>query len=192
MADYYREHFDDYVSDTLNADMTELYGYFVSHLGGSAKKILDLGCGSGRDALFFQSSGYDVTAVDPLEEFCEHAKSLGIKDVRRVRAEELDFEDEFDGIWACASLLHVEPKDLNAVFVKCARALKNGGVTYCSFKYGEFAGEKNGRFFHDLTEESFPPFIEGTGLAVEDVKITSDVRAGRRSERWLNVILKKI
>ena len=87
--------------------------------------------------------------------------------------------------------MHVPPKDLRDVFVRCRSALKTEGVMYCSFKYGSFAGERNGRLFHDLTEKTLIPFVDGTGLCVADTYVSQDVRPGRQGERWLNVILKK-
>ena len=69
--------------------------------------------------------------------------------------EELDVVEKYDGIWACASILHVEKKKLPDILKRMATATKNGGVIYTSFKYGDFEGEKNGRYFTYLTEESF-------------------------------------
>lgn len=71
-------------------------------------------------------------------------------------------------------------------------ALKSTGVIYTSFKYGEFEGERNGRYFTDFMEDTFREFMKGIPeLTIEEYWITDDVRPGRGDERWLNLILRK-
>lgn len=78
------------------------------------------------------------------------------------------------------------------VLEKMAIALKHRGIIYTSFKYGNFAGERNGRYFTDMTEDSFAALMQNiTLLGIEEQWITSDVRPGRGEEKWLNVILRK-
>ena len=89
--------------------------------------------------------------------------------------EELNDQNIYDGIWACASILHLSKSDLFLVFHKMNKALKENGIIYTSFKYGEFEGERNGRYFTDFTEDS----------------LTGDVREGRGDERWLNILICK-
>ena len=187
--DYYKENAKSFILDTMNADMSEQYKNFLKFMPKKGK-ILDLGCGSGRDSLYFQNLGYDCIAVDPIDEFLEHAKSIGVKKVLKGTAEELDFNNEFDGIWACASLLHVPSSELNDVFMRCYKALRKNGIMYCSFKYGSFEGLRRERFFLDLNEESFKEYIKNTGFEIKEFLITKDVRPDRE-ESWLNVILEK-
>ena len=187
--DYYKENAKSFILDTMNADMSEQYQNFLKFMPKKGK-ILDLGCGSGRDSLYFQNLGYDCIAVDPIDEFLEHAKAIGVKKVLKGTAEELDFNKEFDGIWASASLLHVKSKDLNDVLKKCARALKKNGVFYCSFKYGTFEGERTERYYVDQTESSILSYIKDTGLEFALVNMSDDVRENR-TDRWLNAILVK-
>ena len=72
-------------------------------------------------------------------------------------------------------------------------ALKDNGVLYTSFKYGTFEGERNGRYFTDMTEESLSALLnKATGFFIEEQWITSDARPGREEEKWLNVILRNI
>ena len=186
---YYEEHAKEFMEDTFACDMSVQYHFFEKHLK-NAKVIMDLGFGSGRDSLYFLSKGYEVYAVDPTKSFCENAKKLGIKNVFQLYAQEIDFQELFDGIWACASLLHVPSKELNEVFKKCSIALKSGGVMYVSFKYGAFEGERNGRGFLDLNEKTLSSFLKDTGLRIEEVLITEDVRPNKTT-KWLNAILKK-
>jgi len=106
--------------------------------------------------------------------------------------EELSEVERYDGIWACSSILHLPIVELVKVMRKMAVALKENGIIYTSFKYGIFAGERNGRFFTDMTEETVADFLsEIDGLQVEEQWTTQDVRPERREEKWLNLILRK-
>lgn len=115
----------------------------------------------------------------------------GIK-VKKMLFKELEEIEKYDGIWACSSILHLAKNELKAVFEKMIKALKRDGIIYTSFKYGDFEGERNGRYFTDFTEEKFEKFVQN----IENVKlreewITNDVRPGRGDEKWLNLILQK-
>ena len=105
--------------------------------------------------------------------------------------QDMAFEAEFDGIWACASLLHVPSVELPAIIGKLKKALKAGGILFTSFKYGDFEGERNGRYFYDLTEEKAEQVFKDVGLKVEKMWITEDVRPERVDEKWLNVLCVK-
>ena len=106
--------------------------------------------------------------------------------------QELEGKEKYDGIWACSSILHLSKPELEDVLERMTAALKRNGVIYASFKYGAFEGERNGRYFTDLTEEIFAEFIKGmAGLRIEKMWITDDVRPGRGEEKWLNIILRK-
>ena len=189
MTKYYEENTQKFIDETFGNDVSFLYAMFEKHLKENVK-ILDIGFGSGRDSLYFQNRGYDVYSLDPVKAFCTHAKELGLKHIYHMSVQQMNFQNEFDGIWACASLLHIPSCELNNVFNKCHDALKDNGVMYCSFKYGEFEGERNGRFFMDLTEERLSEYITETKFKILEVVVTKDVRIDR-NERWLNVVLKK-
>lgn len=188
-SDYYNNNADDFIAGTINCDMTFQYGFFKKHLV-NAKTILDLGFGSGRDSIYF-SKWYEVYSIDPTKKFCDYAvNELKLKHVYCGTVEEMDFENLFDGIWACASLLHVKSENLNLAFKNCSRSLRKDGVMYASFKYGNFEGFRKGRFFLDLNEQSIQKYLQDTGLIIIDKCITDDVRPDR-TEKWLNIILKK-
>lgn len=186
---YYSEHSKEYIKNTKDANMTDLYAFFENHLSNESKKIMDLGFGSGRDSLYFSSKGFDVLSIDPTPEFCDYGKSIGLN-VECNKAEKIDYFNEFDGIWACASLLHVDSNNLNDVFKRCYKALTKTGVMYCSFKYGSFEGIRNDRHFVDVNEGKIKELINGTGFIISDTMITFDVRPGI-DDKWLNVILIK-
>lgn len=186
---YYEDNANIFINDTFSCDMTIQYNFFEKELN-NAKVIMDLGFGSGRDSLYFMSKGYEVYAIDPTLAFCDNAKKLGIKNVYNLYAQDIEFENMFDGIWACASLLHIPSSELNLVFKKCSKALKNNGIMYVSFKYGSFEGDRNGRFFLDLDEEVLKKYLVDTNLTIIDTLITEDVRPDKTT-KWLNVILRK-
>ena len=189
--EYYEKNADAYVKDTVSVDFTDVQNRFMQALKG--RKILDFGCGSGRDTLYFLNEGYDVDAMDGCREFCISASQLTGIPVRHMLFQELNEIDYYDGIWACSSILHVSKKDLKDVFTRMIRALHQDGIIYTSFKYGEYEGERNGRYFTDFTIESFKEFIaDYDDVIIEDYWFSGDVRPGREEEKWLNLILRKI
>lgn len=189
--DYYNSNAEVYASDTINVDFSVAQNRFVSHIP-SEGLILDFGCGSGRDTKFFKEKGFDVVAIDGSEELCKIAEAhTGIK-VKCMLFQELDEVNKYDGVWACASILHLTREELKTVFQKMINSLKNDGIIYTSFKYSNYEGERNGRYFIDFTEDSFDDFIKGfSDIEKIDEWITSDVRPDRKNERWLNLILRK-
>ena len=186
---YYSEHSQEYIENTKDANMKNLYSFFERYIPSNAQKIMDLGFGSGRDSLYFKSKGYEVLSLDPTLEFCEYGKSIGLN-VECKKAEEIDYINVFDGIWACASLLHVDSNNLKDVFKRCFRSLTKDGVMYCSFKYGTFEGIRNERHFVDVNEETIKEYTEKTRFKIVETLITYDVRPNRE-DKWLNVILTK-
>ena len=132
--EYYNQTAESFTADTVNADVSGLHSFFLSHLPPNAY-IMDLGCGSGRDSKYFLEKGYRVLAIDGAEEFCKIAANLIGQEVLCQTFENIDYTEEFDGIWACSSILHVPSDRLPAVIKKISRALKKGGYFYASFKY---------------------------------------------------------
>ena len=188
---YYNENAGEFVFNTVGANMEYHQKRFCERLPKGAL-ILDFGCGSGRDTKHFMIQGYQVDAMDGSEELCRMASDFTGIEVKHGYFHELDEEDKYDGIWACSSILHLPIDELKEVFSKMAKALRDQGVVYASFKYGEFEGERNGRYFTDLNEERLHRLIEDTGVfIVEETWITSDVKLGRDEEKWMNMILKK-
>lgn len=188
--EYYNTNADEFYESTVGADMSAQYAMFEKRLYAGAR-ILDCGCGSGRDSKYFIDRGYEVVAIDGSEELCKKASELTGLDVKNVLFQDINYVDEFDGIWACASILHVPIEELLDVLKGLTRALKDCGVLYVSFKLGDFHGERNGRYFTDLTEESFEQLISDLSeLVIQEKAISTDVRPGR-DESWLNAVLVK-
>lgn len=188
---YYNKNAQSFASGTISVKFTEVQDKFLEKLNPDAY-ILDFGCGAGRDTKYFLSRGYQIDAIDGSEQLCRIAsKYTGIK-VRQMLFQELDEKEKYDGIWACASILHLPKKQLREVLENMYAALKSEGWIYTSFKYGKFEGERNGRYFTDFTTDTFKEFIHDMhGLKIEEHWITGDVRPGRGEEKWLNLLLQK-
>ena len=187
---YYDKNAEKFYTDTINADMSKCRDRFLKWIK-QGKKILDAGCGSGRDVLAFLEAGYQVEAFDASLEMCRIASEITGIHVSCLRFEDLTGQEQYDGIWACASLLHVKQEDLPDVLIRLYRLLKKDGFLYTSFKYGEGERLKEDRYFHDLTEDTCRELMETAGLTIIEVFITHDVRNGRERDRWLNVIAQK-
>ena len=190
--DYYNKNSEEYFNSTLNVDMTNTYKPFLK-LVPKDGKILDLGCGSGRDSMNFMKLGYEVTAVDGAKKLAKRASVLLGKEVIASTFEELELKEKFHGIWACASLLHIKREDLKTVLNNLYNNLEDNGVFYMSFKYGEkeYVDDKN-RYFNCFTDESIISFInENTKYNILGLYITED-KLGRVNEvKWLNLICNK-
>ena len=187
---YYNKNAEKFIEETLHADMCYCRSRFLRHVlpGG---RILDAGCGSGRDSLAFLQEGYLVDAFDASEEICIRASKLLGFPVECKRFEDISGEAKYDGIWACASLLHVKNEGLLIVLCKLEKLLKSGGVLYASFKEGNKERIKEGRFFHDMTEQSCRELFTKVGLEVVETFKSWDVRGNRTNEKWVNIIGKR-
>ncbi|MBR3361584.1 MAG: class I SAM-dependent methyltransferase [Lachnospiraceae bacterium] len=188
---YYENNAMLFAQDTENVGFTDVQDRFLSKLQPGAL-LLDFGCGSGRDAKYFHEKGYSVDAIDGSAELCKIASSNTGLNVRHMYFSELDDVYKYNGIWACASILHLPKEELKKVFEKMIRAIKTNGVIYTSFKYGDFEGYRGERYYTDFTEKSFIVFLEGLKeLEIEECWESTDVRPDRKNERWLNLILRK-
>lgn len=187
---YYDENVESFISDTINVDMEEHYRKFLSRLTDGAS-ILDAGCGSGRDSLAFKNLGYKVIAFDASSAMVEATKSLAEVPAYQTTFQSAKFETLFNGIWACASLLHVPRQELSKAFENLAAHLKNDGIIYASFKYGVNERQKGDRYFNDLNEDSLKDHINRvSSLEILEHWTSPDQRVGRSDERWLNCLLK--
>ena len=187
---YYNEHAEDFAAYTFSVDMESLYQPFLENLSPTAR-ILDLGCGSGRDSLAFKNKGYQVDAMDYSEALVKKATELTGIPVRQQSFYELEDVEIYDGIWACASLLHCERERLPEVIGRMLRSLKPSGVIYMSFKYGDSDREKDGRYFTDLNEQQAESILQQVvPHTLLKLWLTVDQRPDRQ-EKWLNLLIQK-
>ena len=151
--DYYNNNAKAFAENTSNIVFSEIQDTFLAELKNGAS-VLDFGCGSGRDTCYFLKKGYKVTALDGSAELCRIAEEKTGNPVIQMDFNDFDEQDRYDGIWACSSILHLSRQELKQVLVYMEQALHKGGIIYTSFKYSEFEGMRNGRYFTDFTEDS--------------------------------------
>ena len=185
VSDFYEENAESYIQDTFGIDMEGTRRKFLAYVpkGG---KILDLGFGSGRDMAAFRDEGYQVMGIDPCLPFVRRARSIGMEALP-LKAENMPFVNEFDGIWASASLLHSE--DLPKALGKCHKALREGGVLYCSFKKGSFRGMRDERLYLDMEPSSLDKALKGAGFHPLSLWTSED--SLRPGLFWTNGIARK-
>lgn len=165
--------------------------HFLSYIrpGGT---ILDYGCGSGRDAAYFRARGFEVVPTDGSREMCRLASEYLGMPVRVLEFNELDDEDCFDGVYASASVMHLEYERLLEAFPKMARALHEGGILYVSFKYGETDGYLGKRYYTNMTEDRLARTLERfPQLAVVEQGIFGNEHPGQPDFRWLYAYLRR-
>jgi SAM-dependent methyltransferase len=186
--DYYQQNAQRFFDETVDVDMSAVYQPFLALLKPGAR-ILDAGCGSGRDAKAFSERGYAVDAFDASAELAERAERLIGRPVEVMRFQELTAVEQYDGIWCCASLLHVPEKELPEVMALLANALKPGGVWYVSFKYGTGERVKDGRRFTDMNEDRLREVVSTLPIARLETWISSDMRNQQSHQQWLNCVI---
>jgi SAM-dependent methyltransferase len=188
---YYNQNADKFFNTTVNADMSELYQRFFTY-APSQGRILDAGCGSGRDTKAFIERGYQVVAFDASQRMVEMSSAYTGQATLLLRFDQLEFREEFDAVWACASLLHVPDSEIDDALTRLNRALVPGGTMFIAFKYGAGEQERRGRWFSDYNEERMQQLLaRHPDLTLRDQFITGDARPDRNAERWINVILSK-
>ena len=188
--EYYNKNAEKFCESTLDADVSAPYKHLIPKIKRTAT-ILDLGCGSGRDSKYFLDAGYQVMAVDGSRELCRIASELIRRPVRQLLFENLDYHEEFDAVWACASLLHVPKSVIRDIMLKVSEAIKPDGILYMSVKYGNSERIDGERSFSDYTEAEIPWLMKDTGLEVVEHWLSHDVRLDRDSDKWLNLIAHK-
>ena len=187
---FYQDNAESFFNATVNVDMTSLYRPFIAHLPPQGR-VLDAGCGSGRDSRAFKALGFDVTAFDASADMVALAAEHSGLPVQQRRFEDVSERECYDGIWSCASLLHVPASVLPEAMRRLAAALKPGGVWYLSFKYGSGERVKEGRHFTDLDEVGLTELLDALPqLSSLTVWRTRDKRP-ERDEVWLNGLLQR-
>ncbi len=184
---YYNKHADEFVSRTVDIDMSELYPKFTNLLP-SGGCILDAGCGSGRDSRYFLSQGFEVVAIDASEEMVKCASKLMGQSAVQMKFEDVTFSNEFDGIWACASLLHVKKENFVSTLNILVNALKSSGVIYVSLKQSESNVPARGRHFSYYSADEVNRIIsDQPSLELLDLWFAENSEC-----KWINFIAKRL
>jgi SAM-dependent methyltransferase len=189
--DYYETHAREYFERTVCADLSGVYDVFLKHVrpGG---RILDAGCGSGRDLKAFRSRGFDPVGIDGSGALVALARKFSGARCFKIRLEDVEFDGEFDAVWSCASLLHLRKTKMVPVLRRLRRSLVEDGVLFVSLQVGE--GENvspDGRFFAYYDPDELSRMLETSGFAIEEQWTSEDTLPSRRAIRWLNVIARK-
>lgn len=186
---FYESNASEYVAATIHADLSQLYDRFLAYIP-SRGRILDVGSGSGRDTLAFLRRGYSVDAFDPSRSLARLSTEHTGVQTRVMRVEDLELANQYEGIWACASLLHLRAEALPDVMVRLAHALKPGGALYVSFKYGR--NERvapDGRFYTDLDEPTLIElFAKTQELIVREIWVSGGEDKFKGRDVWINAI----
>lgn len=189
-VEFYNLNASQFATDTNDVDMSGIYARFLPKLPVNGV-ILDAGCGAGRDSRFFLAQGFSVCAFDASIEMVRLARELTGLDVRLNSFMSYQADKSFDGIWACASLLHVAEDTLAETFNHLGAFLKPYGVLYCSFKLGAGEVQRDGRSFTQMTADRLDAVLSATGFRIAEHWVTADARPGRSHEQWLNALLEK-
>jgi SAM-dependent methyltransferase len=190
-ADWYEANAEAFFARSIDAAILDQQRAFADLLppGGH---VLDAGCGSGRDAKLFAEWGFQVTATEAAPSLAALASAHAGLQVRVMTFDQIEWVETFDGVWACASLLHVPRADLPDALRRLARALAPRGVLFMSFKYGREEREANGRRFTDMDEALAHDLLAAVGgLHSLSAQVSGDVRPERGEERWLSVFCRK-
>lgn len=182
--EYYNKYAAKIFEDTVERDMQELMKDFLEYLE-EGSTVLDMGCGSGRDSLYFYEQGYDVTALDASEEMCKLAEIHTGLDVLLMRYEDMEFAAVFDGIWASEALIHMPKTELPEILTRMMAALRDHGILYMSFREGEFEGFQGERYFCDFTENSLRRLLAGS-RELQIIKIWTSENG------WIHVLARKV
>jgi SAM-dependent methyltransferase len=171
--------------------MDHVYEPFLE-LVTPAGRILDAGCGSGRDSAAFARRGYEVTAFDGSAVLARLASArLGVTVLHRT-FDQVDWRDAFDGVWACASLLHLPSGELEAALKRLTLALRPGGILFVSIKAGGFEGTREGRWFTDLTEAGLGGLLRSAGnLQLVRIWTTEEARPAT-TVAWINALARRV
>src|SRR5436190_891654 len=188
---FYEDNAEDFFARSIDAEMLPEQARFAAMLppGG---RILDAGCGSGRDAKWFRDQGFAVTATEAAPRLAGLARAHTGLPVQVLTFEQMDWREAFDGIWTCASLLHVGRAELPAILRRLRLGLVPDGVWFMSFKYGRGDRQAGDRRFTDMDETDLGALLAETGgLTLLSTHITGDVRPDRAHERWLSVFCRR-
>ncbi|HET7323443.1 MAG TPA: class I SAM-dependent methyltransferase [Halococcus sp.] len=184
VASEYRERHDD------RSVITDAIETFLNALDHEDERVLDVGCGPGWESAMFSEYGFDVTAIDLAPAFLAAAGKIAPDTVRaRMDMRTLGFaDDSFDGLWTCASFLHVPLADACNTLCEFRRVLRPDGVLSCAVRRGEGERTNNGeaygkrddRHFTLYTAESLRERALGAGFTVETLNEADD--------EWLNLL----
>jgi 2-polyprenyl-3-methyl-5-hydroxy-6-metoxy-1,4-benzoquinol methylase len=188
--EYYDKNADQYLNKTLFLDLSGLYKEFEAYVTKRGR-ILDAGCGVGRDTRYFIEHGYTVISLDASKEMVRKCNEYPHAFCLNISFEDLNFNEEFDGIWCCGSLLHLTSEEGKKAIRRLTTSLKVQGVMFVSLKKGEGNKKSEGRFFQYYNESSVGELYKGDlRLEVVKVWVTKSLVPEERHD-WVNLLLRR-
>ena len=190
---YYNKNSKNFYERTINTDLQGVYQRFLKYMSKESR-ILDAGCGVGRDSKFFISKGHEVVPFDGSVEMVRITSDLLGKPALHILFQDINFSNEFNAVWANASLLHVPYENLRRIIQGFHKSLLPSGILYASFKYGTSMRQVEDRFFFDMNEASIEPYLKGLFHPLEIWKSADTRSKGTPSpdKCWLHFIAKRI
>lgn len=188
---FYDTHAEQFINGTIDIDMSTVYERVEKQIkvGG---KILDVGFGSGRDSLYFMHRGYNVVSIDNSEEIVNRGQIILHSEVLEVDVRDIAYSEEFDAVWACATMVHLNDQEFMDVLKRLVDALKPEGIIYISARYGDFEGDVQGRYMNYVDEKQIERTLSTvTNVDVVDQWIDDDLRDEFDDLQWFNIILRK-
>jgi len=190
MQDFYQRHYRSYHQKTFHIDPASFLEPLIRHLT-PGNTLLDVGCGSGRDLLWFKEQGIKVTGFERSEGLAALARTTVECEIIEGDFEDFDFSKEtFDAILLSGSLVHIPHAQLEAVFDSVMRGLGEGGKVLVSLKEGKGSSTGgDGRIFYLWQKEDLRELFSRHGFSV--LECQRDVSKVNSSDTWLSYVLLK-
>lgn len=189
-TDYYNQYAAKYYQDTVNLDLDEIKEEFINYLPDDGD-ILDIGCGSGRDSLYFIEKGYGVTSIESSSELAELASIHTGQQVINMSYSKINFEKVFDGIWTCATLSRSTEEEVKLILRNSYKSLKKNGILFISVYSGSYQGIKENFYYKEYRAKELKRRVEEiVGFKVLHSYKSIDVRRDS-NKKWLHIIIKK-
>lgn len=190
MSSYYNASARKFQEDSMEVNMNEFYQPFLERLPETAV-ILDAGCGMGNDSVYFKNKGHYVIPMETSEDICQRAGENIGQSVLFCKFQDMHSKVKVNGIWACSSLVHVPSDELAGILLKFNYCLREGGVMYASFGYGDFEGEREDDYYTQLTEYRASRLFTRANFSIDRMWITEDTRENHQGEKYINIIAVK-
>lgn len=192
---HYNERAQDFFAATKDHDVSQNREALIKAMINNHSppfRVLDFGCGPGRDLLAFKQMGLEVTGLDGSANFCQMAREYADAPVLEQDFTALDLPAEtFHGIFANASLFHVPKLCLVEVLKGLNQALLPKGVLFCSNPRGDGEGINGQRYGHYMELEHFIPYLDAAGFELVDHYYRPS-GVSRAMQPWLATVSQKV
>ncbi|MDH7810033.1 MULTISPECIES: class I SAM-dependent methyltransferase [unclassified Rhizobium] len=181
---FYNENAARYAGFTAGLSMTQQIDQFLNQLPTSAR-VLDLGCGSGRDLKYLAEHGCDALGLDISLGLARHAAAFAHRPVVVADIAQLPFSTRsFDGIWASASFLHLRRGEMTDGLLEARRVIRPRGTLFTSLKMGKGESRTSDqRFFTYVMPDEWEAMLRSAGFL--DVRLEFDQEFSKNGEKWI-------